>query len=161
LICCGLSWREIAGCLDDDDFDAFSVANSLPFNQAFIPDPDRDNIETHTGPLDIRPPARDVSKEPNLTGYEGTWRNPNIDVLHPDAPLGTYPRSPPEPHAYRKPNGYTYDKQDRREFGQYVQDEDELMNSFGPNTRQALWRQNIWIGVGLTAVLSYWTFWYT
>ncbi|KAI9012305.1 hypothetical protein DFJ74DRAFT_683251 [Hyaloraphidium curvatum] len=130
-------------------------------NPAFVPEPDRDNIETHTGPLDIRPPPRAVTKEANNTGYEGTWRKPILDVLKKDSPLGSYPRSDVEPHQFRSPLAYKYDKQDRREFGQYIQDEDEILNMFGPNVRQALWRQNIWIGVALAGVFSYWAFWYS
>ena len=84
-----------------------------------------------------------------------------MDTLKADAPLGDYPRSEVEPHQYRSPIKYKYDKQDRREFGQYIQDEDEILNMFGPNMRQSLWRQNMWIGVALTGVLSYWAFWYT
>lgn len=32
---------------------------------------------------------------------------------------------------------------------------------FGPNVRQALWRQNLWIGAAFAGVMSYWAFWYS
>jgi len=124
-----------------------------------VPEPDPDNIETKTGKLDIPPPPMDLDKQPSTSGYEGTWRPLYLDTLKPDAPLGDYPRSHIEPHQFRNPLKYKFDQQNRREFGQYVQDEDEILNIWGPTVRQRLWRQNIWLTVAAAGLAAYAALW--
>jgi hypothetical protein len=124
-----------------------------------VPEPDPDNIETTTGKLHIPVPPPDLSQPPSTSGYEGTWRPLNLDVLKPDSPLGDYPRSHVEPHQFRKPLGYKFDQQNRREFGQYVQDEDEILNIWGPTVRQTLLRQNLWLAAAAVGLIGYGMFW--
>ncbi|KAJ3336196.1 hypothetical protein HDU93_003462 [Gonapodya sp. JEL0774] len=129
-------------------------------NPAFIPDPDPDNIESHVGPLDIQPPVSDLQVPMNRSGLEGTWVPLELDVTKEDTPLGNYPRAPVEPHQFRNyfNPAYAFDRQDRRAFGQYVQDEDEILNIFAPNIRKDLTGQ--WLRLA-GAVLGVAVFGYT